>query len=256
MPTQMRKSETSRELVILPDLEAVAQTAAKRILALSSAALATQDWFSVAFSGGSTPRRLYETLAEPPYSEQVPWERVHVFWGDERCVPPDDPSSNYHMLRESLLDHVPMPAENIHRVLGELEADAAACAYAGELRDFFDAPWPTFDVILLGMGEDGHTASLFPGSRALGETTCPVVGVTADYQNRPARRVTLTPRAINSARNVIFLVTGAKKANVLRAVLEGPYQPKVLPAQIMRPTKGHLVWLMDSIGGAKVKHLV
>ena len=252
----MQKNDTSRELVILPDPEAVTQTAAKRILALSSAVLATQDRFSVAFSGGSTPRRLYEILAAPPFSEQVPWERVHVFWGDERCVPPDDPGSNYHMARESLLDHVPMPAGNIRRVHGEMEPEAAAQAYVRELSGFFDAPWPTFDVVLLGMGEDGHIASLFPGSRALSETTHPVVGVTADYQNRPARRVTLTPPAINSARQVIFLVTGAEKANTLRAVLEGPYQPQVLPAQIVRPTEGHLVWLMDSKGGAQVGHLV
>ena len=247
----MRKNETSRELVILPDPEAVIQAAAKRILALSSAALRTQDRYSVALSGGSTPRRLYETLAAPPFSEQIPWERVHVFWGDERCVPPDDPGSNYRMARESLLDHVPLSADNIHRVRGELEPEAAARAYVRELRDFFDAPWPTFDLVLLGMGDDGHTASLFPGSRALGETTRPVVGVTADHQDRPARRVTLTPPAINAARQVIFLVTGAGKAETLRAVLEGPYQPLALPAQIVRPTDGQLLWLVDSTGGIK-----
>jgi 6-phosphogluconolactonase len=160
------------------------------------------------------------------------------------------------MARESLLDHVPLPADNIHRVRGELEPEAAAQAYVRDMRDFFDARWPTFDVVLLGMGEDGHIASLFPGSRALSETTHPVVGVTADYQDRPARRVTLTPPAINSARQVIFLVTGAKKANTLRAVLEGPHQPQVLPAQIVRPTEGHVAWLMDSKGGVQVKHLV
>ena len=250
MPTQM--SKTSTELVILPDLEAVSRTAADRFvnMAQSSASLGTltqaSDCITVALAGGSTPRRLYETLAAPSFRARIPWDRVHVFWGDERCVPPDHPDSNYRMARESLLDMVPLPAENIHRVRGELQPEAAAQAYTEELQEFFDASWPVFDLVLLGMGKDGHTASLFPGSDALRETERPVVGVTAQYQDRPARRVTLTPSAINAARQVLFLATGAGKAETLRAVLEGPHQPDVLPAQVVRPTDGQLLWLLDA----------
>jgi 6-phosphogluconolactonase len=236
-------------MIVLPDLEAVSQAAAEHFVHLAQ----KQSSFSVALAGGGTPRGVYELLATPPFSEQIPWGRVHVFWGDERCVPPDDPGSNYRMARETLLDRVPLPTDNIHRVHGELDPETAAQAYAAELRDFFGAQWPVFDLILLGMGDDGHTASLFPGSDALREKTRPVVGVTAQYQDRPARRVTLTPPAINAARHVMFLVVGASKANALQAVLEGPYQPHRLPAQIVQPTDGHLVWLVDGMAAKKVQ---
>jgi 6-phosphogluconolactonase len=249
-----RKSEAGAELVVSPDLETLSREAARRFLTLAQAC----DPFSVALAGGSTPRRLYETLAAAPFREQVPWERVHVFWGDERAVPPEHPGSNYRMARETLLAHVPLPPHNVHRVRGELEPGDAARAYADELRAFFGARWPAFDLVLLGMGDDGHTASLFPGSamlttggsEALRETTQPVLGVTAHYQDRPARRVTLTPPAINAARNVFFLVSGAGKAQTLRAVLEGPYQPDLLPAQIVRPVDGHVLWLVDAAAAA------
>jgi 6-phosphogluconolactonase len=229
------------ELVVSPDLETLSREAAGRFLALAQAC----NPFSVALSGGSTPRRLYETLAAAPFREQVPWERVHVFWGDERAVPPDHPGSNYRMARETLLEHVPLPPRNVHRVRGELGPETAAQAYMAELRAFFGTRWPAFDLILLGMGDDGHTASLFPGSAALRETAQPVLGVMAHYQDRPARRVTLTPPAINAARNVFFLVSGAGKAQTLRAVLYGPHQPDLLPAQVVRPVGGHVLWLVD-----------
>jgi 6-phosphogluconolactonase len=235
-------------LVVLPDLEALSRAAAQRFSALAQA----HDPFSVALSGGGTPRRLYETLAAPPFCEHIPWERVHVFWGDERCVPPDDAGSNYRMARETLLDRVPLPAGNVHRIRGELGPEAAAQDYAQQLRAFFGAQRPALDLILLGMGDDGHTASLFPGSGALHETRRPVVGVTAYYQDRPARRVTLTPPAINAARQVIFLVAGAGKAQVLRDVLDGPCQPDVLPAQIVRPAAGSLSWLVDAAAATHV----
>ena len=236
------------ELIILPDIQAVSGQAAEIFATLAHEC----DPFTMALSGGSTPGRLHEILGEPPMSERVPWKRVRVFWGDERCVPPEDPGSNYRMACETLLDHVPLPAENIHRMRGELGPDAAAEAYEKELRGFFQVPWPTFDLILLGMGNDGHTASLFPGSDILHETTQPVAGVSAHYQDRPARRVTLTPPAINAARHVVFLATGAEKAETLRSVLEGRFQPDALPAQVIRPTDGQLMWLVDS--AAKVQH--
>jgi 6-phosphogluconolactonase len=245
-------NSTALELIVLPDLEALSQAAAERFTTLAG----TCNPFSVALAGGNTPRRLYATLAAPPFRQRVPWERVHVFWGDERCVPPDHPASNYRMARETLLDHVPLPACNVHRVRGELGPEAAAQEYAGELRAFFGTRWPAFDLILLGMGNDGHTASLFPASEALQEATRPVVGVTAHYQDRPARRVTLTPPALNAARQVMFLVSGAGKAETLRAVLAGPYQPHTLPAQIVRPSDGHLLWLVDAAAAIYVEHLI
>jgi 6-phosphogluconolactonase len=252
VPVPTRRNNRPPEVIVLPDLEAVSQAAAQRFARLAQ----THSPFSVALAGGGTPHRLYELLAAPPFREQIPWERVHAFWGDERCVPPDEPGSNYHVARETLLDHVPLPPDNIHRVRGELDPERAARAYAGELREFFGAPWPAFDLVLLGMGDDGHTASLFPGADALHEKTWPVVGVSAQYQDRPARRVTLTPPAINAARQVMFLVVGASKAETLRAVLEGPFQPQVLPAQIVQPTDGHLAWLVDGAAGHQIQRRV
>ncbi len=241
----------SVELLILPDLDAISKAAADRFLELAH----TFDPFTIALSGGSTPRRLYEALSIPPFRDHIPWHQVHVFWGDERCVPQDDPGSNYRSARETMLDHVPIPESNIHRIQGELGPHAAAEAYTRELRDFFGTRWPAFDLILLGMGSDGHTASIFPGSDTLQETEKPAIGVTAQYQDRPARRVTLTPPVINAARTVIFLVTGIGKAETLHAVLKGPYRPHALPAQIVHPDDGHVLWLVDEDAGCKVGQL-
>jgi len=235
----MQMNKTPSRLIILPNLKAISQAAAERIADLAQAC----DPFTIALSGGGTPRGLYEMLAAPPYREQIPWQRMHVFWGDERCVPPDHPGSNYRMAREALLDHVHIPARNVHRIHGELGPEAAAQAYNAKLRAFFGAPWPTFDLVLLGLGNDGHTASLFPGSDALKETARPAVGVTAHYENRPAQRVTLTLPAINAARQVLFLAAG--KAGIVQAVLNEP--DAGYPAQHVRPTTGELVWLVDSI---------
>jgi len=235
----MQMNKTPSRLIILPNLKAISQAAAERIADLAQAC----DPFTIALSGGGTPRGLYEMLAAPPYREQIPWQRMHVFWGDERCVPPDHPGSNYRMAREALLDHVPIPAHNVHRIHGELGTEAAAQAYNAKLRAFFGAPWPTFDLVLLGLGNDGHTASLFPGSDALKETARPAVGVTAHYENRPAQRVTLTLPAINAARQVLFLAAG--KAGIVQAVLNEP--DAGYPAQRVRPTTGELFWLVDPI---------
>jgi 6-phosphogluconolactonase len=240
-----------REIIVQADPASVARAAAERIVALSSAAIASRGQFSVALAGGTSPGATYALLARGEFAARVDWTRVHVFWGDERCVPPHDPGSNFRLADESLLSHVPIPAANLHRVRGELEPQAAAEAYAAELRAFFGAPWPCFDLVLLGMGNDGHTASLFPGSVALQETGQAVVAMTAHYQDRPACRVTLTPRAINGSRHVVFLVTGAAKAGTLQAVLEGP--PGHYPAQHIRPTAGQLTWLLDAASASQLK---
>lgn len=232
------------EIVVVPDAETLAHEAARLIAELAREAVAFRDRFSVALSGGSTPGRLYSLLAGEPYRAQVPWEQVHLFWGDERCVPPEDPGSNFRLAQEKLIAHVPIPPENVHRVRGELGAQAAAQNYEQTLEDFFCGPRPRLDLVLLGLGEDGHTASLFPGSSLLAETERLVAPTRALYQDRPAERVTLTLPAINAARQVLFLVAGSDKAKAVQAVIEGPAGQ--LPAQHIRPTAGQLTWLLDA----------
>lgn len=231
-------------VVILPDPGALAHEAARRFVALAREAAESRGRFSAALSGGSTPGGLYRLLAEEPYRSQVPWEAVHLFWGDERCVPPDDPGSNYRLAEEILISQVPIPPENVHRVRGELEPSSAARDYEHEIQDFFCGPHARFDLILLGLGEDGHTASLFPGSPALAETERLVVAATAVYQDRPAQRVTLTLPVLKSARQVLFLVAGSAKAGVVQAVLEGTDER--LPAWQVQPGAGDLTWLLDA----------
>jgi 6-phosphogluconolactonase len=239
------------EIRTYPDAANLAWAAAEHFATLAAEAIAVRGRFAVALSGGSTPRATYTLLAGDEFAARVDWPRVHVFWGDERCVPPDHPESNFRLADEALLSHVPIPPGNIHRVRGELEPEAAAQDYATALYRFFGTTWPRFDLVLLGMGDDGHTASLFPNSAALHETARSVVAVTAYYQDRPAQRVTLTPPAINAARRVLFLVTGAAKAEILQAVLEGPEGP--YPAQRIRPTSGHLAWLVDVEAASQLK---
>lgn len=187
---------------------------------------------------------------------------MHVCWGDERCVPPEDPASNYRMAREALLDHVPIPATNVHRIRGEGDPPTVAAAYEQELRTLFATPegppprrpGARFDLVLLGMGNDGHTASLFPGTPAVHETGAAAPWVLAQHvASVSAWRVTLTPALINAAADVLFLVSGAEKAPVLRAVLTGPYQPDLLPAQVIALDAGRLRWLVDAAAGAELQ---
>jgi 6-phosphogluconolactonase len=239
------------EIQTYPGAASLARAAAEHFAALAAEATAVRGRFSVALSGGSTPRATYTLLASDEFAARVDWPRVHVFWGDERCVPPDRPESNFRLAYETLLSRVPIPSGHIHRAHGELEPEAAAQAYAEELAAFFGSPWPCFDLVLLGMGHDGHIASLFPGSAALRETMLPVVAVTAHYQDRPTHRVTLTPPAINAARQVLFLISGASKAGILQEVLEGP--DGRFPAQRIRPTSGRLTWLVDIAAAGQLK---
>lgn len=215
--------------------------AAEQIVELVAAAIAEQGRFSIALSGGSTPRPLYAALVEA----DVDWEHVYVFWGDERCVPPDHEDSNYHMAYETFLQYVPIPPENIYRMQGDIDPAQAAAEYEQQLRIFFgkDAT-PRFDLILLGMGDDGHTASLFPGTAAIHETQRWVV--SHYIEKLDAWRITLTPVVLNAAAQVTFLVKGASKAVSLKRVLSGEYRPDEFPAQIVRPTRGDLLWLVDA----------
>jgi 6-phosphogluconolactonase len=242
---------------VLPDRERLVQDAAKHVIRLASEAVTKSGRFVIALSGGSTPQPLYVLLASERYMRLIDWSRIHLFWGDERCVPPDDPRSNYRMVRETLLDRVPVPSGNIHRIRGEADPEVAAVAYEQELRAFFGTrgeempPRPGFDLILLGMGEDGHTASLFPEMAALTEQ---VRWTMAGYvEGTSTWRITLTPVVINAAKNVLFMVSGTEKAERLRQVLEGPVQPEVLPAQVINPVDGQLLWLVDEEAGRFLK---
>ena len=201
--------------------------------------------FLVALSGGSTPRALFRLLAQPPYADRLPWEQIHFFWGDERLVPPDDPGSSYGEAKRLLFDHVPVPPANIHRIKGELPAEAARLDYVNTLQKFSPKGWPVFDLAIMGMGADGHTASLFPGQITPAEETGLVISVTADYEGRPARRISLTPLVFNDARQVLFLVVGENKAEAVTAVLHGPPDNTQWPAQRIRPHSGGLTWFLD-----------
>ena len=235
---------------VLPDPAALAEAAARQIVEAAQEAMDARGLFSLALSGGSTPRDLHLKLANPPFRDEIRWERVHVFFGDERCVPPDDPQSNYRMAEETLLSRVPIPREQVHRMRGELPPEEAAQAYEQELRDFFKSDPPRLDVILLGMGDNGHTASLFPGLTAVHEQQRWVI---AEYVAEVGMwRITLTPVVINLARRVIFLVAGAAKASMLKRVLQGPFIPDALPAQIVRPSPGEAEWLVDSAAAAEL----
>jgi len=226
------------EIVVLPDPAALAREAADRVVALARSAIAAQGCFTVALSGGSTPRLLYEQLVTQP----IEWNYVHIFWGDERCIPPDHPDSNYGMARRAWLSHIDLPAQNVHRLKGELDPAQAAQQYEDELRALFGT-LPRFDLILLGMGNDAHTASLFPGTPALHEQQRWVVAHYVDKLQ--ANRLTLTPPIFNHAANVIFLIAGHDKATALQSVWHGPHDPDRFPAQIVMPTTGRVIWLVD-----------
>ena len=237
---------------VFDDLRALSAAAASVFIESAGQSVTREGRCLVALSGGSTPTSLYELLAQAPYAAQVDWPRLHVFWGDERCVPPEDSESNYRQAGDALLRRVPIPAENIHRVMGEAEPAQAAVAYALTLKAFASPrlDWPLFDLVLLGMGEDGHTASLFPGSEV--EVSAPTAAVTAQYRGRPANRVTLTPVVFNAARCALFLVSGERKSEAVANVLNGNYQPERLPAQRIRPADGELIWMLDRAAASRL----
>jgi 6-phosphogluconolactonase len=226
------------ELVVARDAEELATAAVNRIVKLATSAIAERGRFLMALSGGSTPRPTYRLLAEEPYSRMIDWSRVELFWGDERSVPPDDAESNYRMARRALIDRVGIPDAQVHRIPGELQPRDAAAAYRRELDDVLGRAG-RFDVILLGLGPDGHTASLFPCTSALAAKERKVVAVYVEKLN--AWRVTLTLPVINAARHVIFLVTGLNKAEALARVRAG----EQLPAGRVHPANGTLTWFVD-----------
>ena len=222
-------------------LDQLSRTVAHEFSQITTDAIKTRGRCFISLAGGSTPVNLYKLLA----NENLDWSHVHFFWGDERCVPADDDGNNYRQVKKVLFDKIDIPSKNIHRVISELEPDAAADEYSTTLKQFADAPldWPRFDIALLGMGEDGHTASLFPGSPV--DIDKPVIAVTAHYQNRPANRVSLTQLVFNSAKNIFFLVSGTGKAETLKRVLSDTYLPNELPSQRIMPIDGKVIWFVD-----------
>ena len=238
---------TTPEIQRVSDATALYQAAAEVFVRAATEAVRTADRFTVALAGGSTPRGLYGLLADPTHRDRIAWNSVHVFWGDERHVPPDHADSNFRMANEALLTRVPVDPSQVWRIKGEYpDPSQAAAEYERKLRDVFGlraGQLPRFDLVLLGMGDDGHTASLFPGTAALGERQRLVVANRVPKFNTD--RITLTAPVINNAASVMFLVQGADKAPALKAVLESPFEPERLPAQLIRPDTGRLLWIVD-----------
>jgi len=239
-------------LEVFPDETDLIRTEAERIVTLASDTVEARGRCLIALAGGSTPRPLYELLATAPYAAEIDWGRIHLFWGDERCVPPDHPDSNYRMTRHALIDHVPIPPENVHRIRGEDDPDEAAEGYERVLRQFFgseDRPARSFDLVLLGMGPDGHTASIFPGTAATTEARRWVMPIHVE-KPREMWRVTLTTVVLNAAADVTFLVAGADKAVRLREVLQ---EGAPVPAQLIQPISGGLHWMVDAAAGSALR---
>lgn len=233
------------KLEVLPTPADVAQAGAQRIVDACARALEQQETFTLCLAGGSTPKATYELLATPEWSTRVEWARVEVFFGDERTVPPDDPDSNYGMAKAALLDHVPIPGDNIYRMKGELDPEEAAAAYDELLEDRFgDAAAGGLDLLLLGMGDDGHTLSLFPHTAALDEADRRCVANFVPKLN--TWRITLTAGFANRSAETVALITGDKKAPALIQVLEGESDPKEFPIKLIDPDLGRLIYLLDA----------
>ncbi|MGB9511132.1 MAG: 6-phosphogluconolactonase [Candidatus Acidiferrum sp.] len=244
-----------REVVVLPDAAAITRRAAEEFLRSVNEAISQKGSFTVALAGGSTPKSLYALLSDDPaYSSKIPWPKLRFFFGDERHAAPDSAESNFHMANETLFSKGLVKPEQITRIKGEYgDTEKAALEYEQALRAYFklkDGEYPRFDLVLLGMGDEGHTLSLFPGTRALHATNRIVVRnwVGKLY----TERITLTAPAANQANRIIFCVTREDKALALKAVLEGPYEPEQLPAQLIQPVNGTLLWLVDQAAGSKL----
>jgi len=242
------------DLRICRDPQDLYEQASALFARLAEEAVETRGRFTVALSGGSTPKGVHRVLAGADYRTRIPWAQVHLFWGDDRCVPPTHSDSNYKMAEESLISDVPIPPQNVYRMRTELAPDQAADLYEQALREFFAlrrSELPRFDLVLLGMGPDGHTASLFPGTPGLREEDRLVF---AQYVEKlQSWRVTLTAPVLNHAVHVVFLVCGEDKASALREVRQGPFQPERLPAQLIRPVDGTLLWLVDRAAGSQLE---
>ncbi len=240
------------QVVIYPDTNTLSHAAAEYIVQCATEAIANHGRFSIALSGGSTPRVLYGLLGAEPYRSQIDWALVEIFWSDERCVPPDSKDSNYSLAQEVLLSKIPISASQIHRMPADkADRDAASLEYTQEMQSVFGTDGiPSFDLLQLGMGPEGHTASLFPHQESLQEQQRLVMPVTVPKP--PPPRLTFTPPLLNAAHHILFLVTGADKADAVQAVLESGYQPDEYPAQIVRPPHGEVTWMLDTAAAEKL----
>ncbi len=240
------------DVVIFSDGDKLSQAAAEYIVRMANESITAHGKFTLALSGGSTPKKLYGLLASEPYRDQIDWSHVELFWSDERCVPIDDPECNYKMAQEVMLSKLSLRADQIHRMpADEADQNAASQEYTQEMRRVFGTnATPAFDLIQLGMGPEAHTASLFPHQASLHEQERLVMPVSVPKP--PPPRLTFTPPLLNAARHVLFLVTGAEKADAVQAVLEGEQQPEEYPAQIVRPSNGDVTWMLDSAAAGKL----
>lgn len=245
----------SRRIVVCQTQEDLFEAAAQIVVQSAPFRSDRAQSYSIALSGGSTPQRLFARLAADPYRSQIDWSSIHVFWGDERNVPPDHGDSNFRMAKEHLLDRVPIPSDQVFRMEGELPAQEAAIRYEDVLQRAFSLKnkevFPRFDLILLGMGSDGHTASLFPDTAVLEETTRWVGAPWIEKLH--THRITLTPPVLNAARRIVFVVSGADKAQAVQAVLEGPVQIRQYPSQVVNPIQGEVIWLMDREASSRLQ---
>lgn len=240
---------------VLPSPAATARAGAQLFSDAAVSAATARGVARIAISGGTTPKTMFALLANSaePFLKQVPWDKIELYWVDERCVPPDNIESNYRMTNEALLSKVPLAAERVYRMEGELEPEVAAARYESTIRNTFKlegAETPTFDLVLLGMGDDGHTASLFPHTEALNEMSHIVV--PNHVPQKDVWRITLTWPVINQGREVAFLIEGAGKTQVLHDVFLGSYQPETYPSQLIRPASGRLTLLLDAAAAAKL----
>jgi 6-phosphogluconolactonase len=243
-------------IAIYPDKHTLSQHAAEYVVRIANESIALHGHFTIALTGGTTPRELYSLLGSEPFSRQIDWRLVHIFWGDERCVPHNSPESNSYLAQEVLLNKISISESQIHRMPADQpDREVASQAYTVEMQHTFGTNGiPSFDLIHLGMGPEGHTASLFPHQASLHEKRRLVMPVSVPKP--PPDRLTFTPPLLNAARNVLFLVTGSDKADALQAVLEGEYQPEEYPAQIVRPTNGEVVWMLDKDVAKNLKEAV
>jgi len=245
----------NREVQILPDAAAIARRAAEKIIEAAAVAIKERGGFTISLAGGSTPKALYSLLAtDPAFKSQMPWDKTQFFFGDERHVPPDNSDSNYRMAHESMLSKVPLKPEQVIRIKAEYEnSEKAAEEYQQALRTWFqrsNQQLPRFDVLLLGMGDEGHTLSLFPGTKALHDNGR---WVMSNWIGKLfTDRVTITAPVANNSALAIFMVTKADKALALKGVLEGPYEPEQLPSQLIQPKNGKLLWLVDATAASKL----
>jgi len=238
------------EMHVYRNPAALARALADFVVATAGLAMAERGAFRIALSGGHTPQATYELLGREPLREEISWSDTFIYFGDERCVPPNDEQSNYRMVQRALLEHVAIPQANVHRIRGEIDPGLAANEYASILRaDFGNAP--QFDLVLLGLGKDGHTASLFPGTPPDTDDEALVRAVYAEAD--VMWRVTMTPKVINHSRSVAFAVDGVDKAQILADVYEGPSDPVKYPAQVVHPASGRLTWFVDELAAGMLR---